>query len=139
MLNNFCIKLVGWLMNRDLSTEQMNKLTIYIMGNLGNLPIRDIIYLNKENQLVVNRKIVDLEKMRQLREHARIALDNKAIDLIKKQISFIAIANGIHKAERPEQLIFNRAAIWYHQQFDNYLSILAQIDNGQLPPNPSED
>lgn len=116
-------------MNRNLSVDQMNSLSIHTMQHLGNLPIRDIIYVNEESQLVVGSEIVDLERMKHLREHARIALDNKALALIRDQIAFTAIANGIHKAETPQALMFNRAAIWYHQQLESHLKTLAQRED----------
>lgn len=134
MLNKLFLKIVKFLSKRKLSVDQMNELSVYIMDNLGNLPIYDIIYLNEDNQLFINGKIVDdIEKMMQLREHARTALSNIALKIIKDQVAFTAIANGIHKAETPQALLFNRAAIWYHQQLENHLKILAQQsdqDNG---------
>jgi len=128
MLNKLYIFLVEILGKRNLSLEQMNTLSRNIMDNLENLPLNDIIYTNEEGNLIVNGQIIDLEKMKQLREHARAALDNKALDLIKAQVAFTAIANGIHKAETPQALLFNRAAIWYHQNLENHLKILAQRD-----------
>lgn len=116
-------------MNNHLSVEQMNELSIHIMDIVQATPIHDIIYTNDDGQLIVNGKPVEMEKMVQLREHARIALDNKALELIRKQVAFTAIANGIHKAETPEQMIFNRAAIWYHQMLENHLKLLAQRED----------
>lgn len=130
MLNKLLLKLVQFLGRRELSLDQRLTLSTMIMDNLDALPIRDIIYVNDSQQLIVGDHVVDLEQMKLLREHAITALENKSLALIRNQVAYTAVSNGIHKAVTPEAMLFNRAAIWYHQTLEIQLKFLAQQDLG---------
>lgn len=96
------------------------------MDNLQSLPISSIITTNEEGEILLNGSSLDIEKIRLLRESARIALDNPALKIINQEVLFIAVTGGLHKAVTPEDLYFYRAAIWFGQQLESQLKILAQ-------------
>lgn len=126
MLNNLGIKLVKYLLKKDLSIEERNKIVIHLMDIVQALPLNDIINVNSDGEILINGSSLDLDKARQLREHARVALDNKALRLIREQVSFQAIALGVHQVESERQMLFARAALWWGQTEDKLLKSLAQ-------------
>lgn len=124
-------KLSVWLTNytlskSDLSLKQRNEVIKYILDNLEGLPIRDIINTNEEGEITVRGRSLDIDKIVKLRESARVALDNQALKLINEQVLFTAVTGGMHNAITPENLYFYRAAIWFAQQQEKQLNILAQ-------------
>lgn len=126
MLNKIALQLVGWLMNRELTVEQRNSLTSYILDNLDALPIRGIIDINDSEEILINGRSLDLDKAMQLKESALIAIDNVALKLITEQVIYAAIVGGIHKASTPLEMYFYRAAIWFGQEQEKLLKTLAQ-------------
>jgi hypothetical protein len=69
---------------------------------------------------------MDMEKARMLHEFANQALDNKADKLIDQQVMWVSIVNGLHNGDTPEKIYFYRAAIWWSQQRQRLLHLLAQ-------------
>lgn len=129
MFNRFAIRLVKFLMSRDLTVEERNSLVINILDNLDVLPIHGIIDYNSEGELLLSGRSLDIEKVTQLREASRTALNNVALKLVSDEVLFTAITQGVHKVENPLQMLFYRAAIWYSQQQQEFLKKLAQINN----------
>lgn len=126
MLNKLGIQLIRWFLGRDLTLDQRNEIVIHILDSLSALPISSIISVNDEGEILINGSSLDIEKMRLLRESARVALDNPAMKLINHEVQYAAIVGGIHKAMTNEDLYFYRAAIWFCQQQQIQLNILAQ-------------
>ncbi len=126
MLNKLSIRLVKWLLGRDLDLDQRNVLVVHILDNLGALPIHGIISTSDEGEILLNGSSLDIEKLLLLRESARTALDNPALKIVNHEVEYIAVVNGVHKAQTPYDLIFYKAALWYGQQQKLQLSILAQ-------------
>lgn len=117
---------VSLLKRADISPEDRLILTNAILDTLGALPLRDIITNDENGQILLNNEPLNLEKARQLHEYALSALENRALTLIREQAAFTAITIGVHKAERTEQMIFGRAALWWGQQEQKFLEVLAQ-------------
>lgn len=126
MLNNIALKLIKILLNKSLDITQRNQLSNIILDNLDALPIRGIINIDDEGQILINGRSLDLEKAMQLREASRVALENKALQIVNEQVTYTAVVNGINKAITPEQMNFNKAAIWFGQEQERLLKILAQ-------------
>lgn len=114
------------LKNKNLPIEDRNALVVHILGELQALPLSDIIYVSPDGQLLVRGRSLDMEQMRLLRESASVALTNHALTLIREQVTFEAITLGIHKVENPEQLFFARAALWWGNEVEKKLLLLAQ-------------
>lgn len=126
MFNKIALKLVNYLLNKDLSIEQRNFLTNVILDNLDALPIRGIIEANDAGEILINGGSLDIEKVKQVREAARIADDSPVLKLIREQVTYTAIVNGINKATTPENMNFYKAAVWFGQEEDRIIKLLAQ-------------
>lgn len=126
MFNKIALKLVNYLLNKDISIEQRNFLTNVILDNLDALPIRGIIEANDAGEILINGSSLDVEKVKQVREAARIADDSPVLKLIREQVTYTAIVNGINKATTPENMNFYKAAVWFGQEEDRIIKLLAQ-------------
>jgi len=123
---SFAVKLCLWLLKRaDLSLEDRNKLSTAILDSLQALPLRDIISVDETGSLLVNGRSVGIDEARLLREGARTLLNSPTRKVIRDQVAFQAITLGVHKVEKPEQMFFARAAIWWSQNEENLLKVLA--------------
>lgn len=124
-------RLAVWLASKllsgvSLSTTQRNLLTAAVLDKLGALPFRDILTITGSGQLLLQGRSLDIEKVRQLQESAKAALQSQALLLIREQVAFTAVTNGVHKAEDEKQILFARAALWWGQQEHSMLRLLAQ-------------
>lgn len=126
MLNSIALKLVKFLLNKKLSYEQRNFLTNIILDNLDALPIRGIIETNDDGEIVINGSSLDIEKTIQICEAARIAENSPVLKLIRDQVTYTAIVNGVNKAIRPEEMNFYKAAVWFGQEEEKMIKALAQ-------------
>lgn len=122
------VKLALWLLKkRELTLQERTLFTGIILDKLDAYPLRAIIE-NSEEGILINGKLVDFDKLRVLRDAAKAAIENQALNLIGEQVTWIAIQRGIHNADTPEKLYFYRAAIWFSEQLKAHLQILAQQD-----------
>ena len=129
MWGKFVAKLATSALRRaDLSIESRNLLTTAVLKELGALPLHDMITTNQEGNLLVNGRPLDLESARILRESARAALENQAFKFVREQVLFNSVVLGVHKAETDKQMYFARASIWWGQEEDKILRILAQSE-----------
>lgn len=119
------------LKSADLSIEDRALLTTLILDKVGALPLQDLVLIHEGGTLSINGKQIDGETARNLQQSAKAALRNSAMNLIRQQVLFTAITIGVHKLERVDQSFFARAAIWFGQQEELYLKLLAQEDPGQ--------
>lgn len=125
MLTNIKDWLLTYLLKRDLSEKMKLKLSTLLLENFHALPFRDIITVNEKGVLLVSGRQLDIEQTISLRESASGALQSVALKLINDQVLFNAVSLGVHKVERPEQMMFSRAAIWWGQQQHELLKLLA--------------
>lgn len=121
-------KLALWALSKaTLSIEGRNALVVHILDKTQALPLSDIIYTDSEGNLIVDGRPVDLDKMRQLKATAQAALDNPALKLIRQQVMHEAVVVGLmSKARTDLDMYFSRAAIWWGQQVESKLLLLAQ-------------
>ncbi len=131
-MKKFAVWLAMKLLKQNLPQELRSKLVTSILDNLQALPFRDIISVNEQGILLVNGRPLDNESGMQLRESSRAALQSVALKFINDQVAFNAVTMGVHKVERPEQMVFSRAAIWWGQQQLIQLRLLAG-DDGTSP------
>lgn len=122
-----------WLLkSSNITLEDRNTLTTAILDKLTILPMYDIIKVNENGQLLINNRIVDLEKAKLLRESAMAALNNQSLKAVHEQVLFNAITMGVHNVITPDQMFFSRAAIWYSQQEIAILKTLAQQNDNVI-------
>ena len=126
------VHFVVWVLEKvPLKLKHRIILTTAILTKLSALPLRDIIKQTEEG-LEVDGKIIDMEKARLLREGARIALQSQTLSLIRSQVLFKAFQLAAHTSINMEQLFFAKAAIWWGEQEDALLKLLA----GELTAEP---
>ena len=130
-MNGLGIKIVKWLFRRPLTIEEANILTTLVLKELGALPYKDIIK-NDEGELLINDIPVDIEKARQLRESATVALNNAALILVRDQVAYTADLESTHKAQSFQQVLWGRIGIWWFQREKEYLELLAQKETTLL-------
>lgn len=127
MWNRFVVWLTNFsLAKSNLTLEQRNRIISQIMSNLQALPIHGIISTNEDGEILIGGRSLEIDKLRQIREAAIVALDNKALSIVDQEVLYAAVVGGLHKATKPEDLYFFRAAIWVMQQREFQLRTLAQ-------------
>jgi hypothetical protein len=126
MLNKLAIKLVYFLFkNREFTIEQKNKLSVLILNSLNALPLKESIEQNENGELVIRGDVVDVEKARKLTSSAISALENQSLRIIREQVAYEAIVNGVHKFNGDSGQLFMRAALWWEQESEKKLKFLA--------------
>lgn len=130
------VKLVIYLLKRTkINAQDRARLTNVILEKIGAIPSFDIIFENEKGELIINNRILDREAEARVRESAKAAVKNRALNLIISQVTYKAITHGVHKAETPEQILFGKAAIWQGQQVINTLLAIARVPAGEFDPD----
>lgn len=124
-MKDWLIWLVSRLLRGKLSATQRNHLVMHILAVESALPLHATIRSSDEG-LLINGKPVDLDKAKKLRELAGVVIDNQAFKLCAEQVRYVAVHNGLRTGLPPEDLLFYRAALWYSEQLDSHLALLAQ-------------
>lgn len=126
MLNKLISKLTIFaLKNKKLSGDEKTECLNALLDNLLALPIYAIIKTDEQNRLIINNVLLDYEKALQLRESAKAALNNQALNLVNEQIAFMAVNLGVHQAFNNEQIVFAKSALWNMQETNKLLKTLA--------------
>lgn len=116
------MRILAWLVGKDT-------LVIHILGLLKAVPLSDIIGVNADGQLTISGRTLDIEKGMQLQRSANQALRNEALSLIREQVKYESFVGAATKAAKIDDLTFYRAALWYGQQVEKHLRILAQRED----------
>ncbi len=118
-----------WLVFKLIGKD---KLVVHILDYLQAIPLHAIVSTNEDGELTISGKTIDIEKARQLQAHARSALDNKALTLIREQVVYESYAGAATKAATGEDLTFYRAALWWAQEVEKHLKVLAGKEEAAL-------
>lgn len=124
-------RLVTWLLKRNLPLEARNNLVVHILGSLQALPLSAIIDVNADGELTISGRTLDIGKGMQLQKGADQALRNQALNLIREQVKYESFVGAATKAADANDLLFYRAALWWGQEVERLLKLLAQ--RGQEP------
>ena len=114
------------LRNSALPKEDRVFLTNLMLESLNVVRIRDIIRVQADGTLEVNGQSLDFESSIRLREGARMLSESQVRKFLQDSVAFRAIQLGVHKALTPEELIFSKAALWWGEQENELLKILAE-------------
>lgn len=125
-MGKFVVLFVGWALKRNLSVAQRNEIVVHILGALRAVPLSAIISVNETGELLISGRTVDMEKGKQLLAHARAAQQNQALHLIREQVKYETYVGAATKAASAEDLLFYRAALWFGQREEHFLTQLAQ-------------
>lgn len=127
------VRLLLWLLDAVAKSPSDRLLiTTRLLSTAGALPIHSIITTDDAGQLRIRGKQVDVEQVLALRESALNVLRSPAYQIIREQVLYLAITEGIHKGLTTEQLQFSKSAIWFGEQETNLLKTFAG-DSGNLP------
>jgi len=123
------VQFVAWLLSRSrISIRDRIVLTNAVLDKLAVVQSGDILTVDSSGKLAISGQPMELEFARILSESARAMLHSTARSVVRKQVEYIAVTHGIHKAETPEQMLFAKAAIWYGQEEDKLYRLLAGED-----------
>lgn len=123
------VKLIAWLLRRSsIKIQDRIVLTNAILDKLAVVQSCDILTVDDSGKLAINGQQLEYEYARALRDSARMMLSSTARSIVRKQVEYIAVTHGIHKAETPEQMLFAKSAIWYGQEEDKIYRLLAGED-----------
>lgn len=122
---SFVVKVVCWLLKRDLSVQDRIVLTNTLLEQLGALPFSAIIKVSDSGHITVRDKPLDAELYGSLKESAKAALENPAIQLMWEANAFEAVEFGVHQGLNEYHLLFAKTALWNGQQERKFLKELA--------------
>ncbi len=125
-MGKLAVALIGWALKRSLTSEEKNKIVIHILRATQAIPLHAIVDVNDDGELTISGSTLDIERAVQLRESANLALNNKALNLIREQVVYETFVGSAIKSQKPEDLLFYRAALWWGEQVDRHLKTLAQ-------------
>lgn len=126
MLRKAIFRMVRRFLDRDdLTYDEKSYLSTKILDKLAALPLRDIIEFSDTGSLLINGRPQSLEQMKILHESARALRSNYMRRLIREQVAYNAIKLGLHKAVKIEDTNFSKAAIWWGQNEEKLIDLLA--------------
>lgn len=111
--------------------ENRISLTTALLSKLNFIPAADIIRTNANGKLEINGREVTLEYAGRLRESAKRDLDSLSRKIICEQIAFKAVTLGVHNGDNLEKLFWARVALWWNQEQQLLLELLAGVDNSK--------
>lgn len=127
MLTSVVVRVVRWTLKRaDLSPKDRNLLTGMLLEKLHAAPLHAILEVNEEGVMLVSGQPLDIEKGRQLQSSAGQALRNPALSLIREQVMYLAFVGSAIKSAEINDMAFYRAALWWCQEVEKLLKLLAQ-------------
>ncbi len=113
-------KLVRALKKGSLPLEDRLVLTNILMDKIGVLPLEGSIVTSPQG-IQVNGKLLDGEQTANFKLSCIALVDNFARKVVRDQVRYLAIAEGIHKGLSPEQILFSKTALWNMQQEDKVI------------------
>lgn len=137
MLVRLAYRLVKLVLSKKLTLQERNLFTGLILDKLDAAPLSAILHIGDNGEILVNGSPIELEMAQILHTAANAALDNRAEKLIKEQVLWVALVNGVHNGDSPEKLYFYRSAIWWEQQRERILHFLASREQGTSPTTGS--
>jgi hypothetical protein len=127
------VRFTAWLLrNGKLSQENKIFLTNQLLSTVGALPLHATFTVDETGKLLMRGVPVEYEQAVMLRESATNILHSKAWRAVKEQVLYEAVSKGIHEALNNDQILFAKAAIWFCEQQDKTLKVLAQDPGNSL-------
>lgn len=126
-------RLTVWLL-RHSKVSQENKilLTNQLLSTVGALPLHATFTVDEAGKLLIRGRPLEYEQAVVLRESASNILHSNAWQTVKEQVLYEAISKGVHEALNTDQVLFAKAAIWFCEQQDKTLKVLAQDAGNSL-------
>lgn len=104
-------KLLKALKKDNLPLEDRSALTSVLMEKIGALPVEETITISPQG-IHVNGRLLSQDQNLSFKEGCVSLSSNQARKLIRNQIKYLAIEEGIHKGLSTESILFSKAALW---------------------------
>lgn len=113
-LSNWTTILVLWaLKTAKITGQDKTRITNALLANIGILSIKDAIYINEQNQIMVRGKpVTDVDMANSIRQGASAILDNGTRKIVKEQLRTEASKILLYQSKIPEDLLFAKAIVW---------------------------
>ncbi len=111
------VRLLLWLLDLCAKSEKDRLLlTTRILRTAGALPVHSIITADEAGALLIRGRPVDKDQALLLRESAAAVLKSPAYQIIREEVLYMAVSEGVHKGITTDQLQFSKSAIWFGEQ-----------------------
>ncbi len=129
MWGRLATKLAVFLLhNSTLTNENRQLLTTVLLDRLGALPLRAKVVIDDVNRIFIDGKPLTLESAKLMYNGSQSLLKNFARNVVREQVTYMAIQKGVHENTSPEQGLFAKAALWFIQEEDLLYSRFAQVE-----------
>lgn len=127
-LSNWTTKLVLWALKTSKIEGQDKTLILNaLLANMAILPIKDAVYINAQNQVVVRGKVVtDTDVANNIRQGASAIIDNGTRKIVKEQLRAEAGKILLFNSKITEDLLFAKAIVWIEMTEDKIYQELAK-------------
>lgn len=123
-MSKLLLKFTLWSLKYKLKGDDKAKALNALLENIGALPLTSVLFFDKDGTLTVNGKALEAEQAINIREGAVALMNNPTYILIKQQIAFLAVTEGIHKALNSDMLLFSKAALWIQAREKELIDLL---------------
>ncbi len=110
-------KVIKEFKRAKISKEDKLALLTAILAKINALPLQQTIYSDNKG-IVINGKILSKEQTINLKTSVLALQDNKAHQLFKDQLRYLAINYGITKSITIDELFFAKSALWLIEEED---------------------
>lgn len=117
------------LLRAPLSREERALYTGFLLDALDGAPVRDIILVNEQGELLVNGRSLTPEELGAYGKMAKGLLDHPLLKLIWDQIRYSCFKGGVSGGKDQDSILFYRTALWFGEQERAWLRLLAQDDS----------
>lgn len=130
MLSKIRIWLFKYLLRSSLSRDERALYTGFLLNSLEGIPVRDIILINEQGELLVNGRPLTPEELSAYGKMAKGLLDSPLMKLIWDQIRYTSFKGGVSEGINQDSIIFYRTALWFGEQERAWLRMLADDPDG---------
>ena len=123
-MQKIIIKIIGWLLSRNLKLSERTLLINSVLDKLSMLPVRNIITVSENGSLVINGKELDHEEMKLIQDSAKALRDNRVFGLIQDQVLHNALSFGLNTSTTLEMLYTSKAAVWWGMEESKLIKLL---------------
>lgn len=113
-------KLIKALRKDSLPLEDRTALTAVLMDKIGTLPLESSIVITIQG-IQVNGRVLSTDQVLSFKEGCISLVNNPARKLVRDQVRYLAIVEGIHKGLTPDQILFSKTALWNMQMEDQVI------------------
>lgn len=130
MLLSIRLWLFHCLLRAPLSREERALYTGSLLAALDAVPVRDIIQINEQGELLVNGRPLTPTETSAYGKIAKGILENTLMKLIWDQIRYTSFKGGVSEGNNQDSIIFHRTALWFGEQERAWLRLLADENDG---------